>query len=263
MQLDLFNFRKCGKQEGYWVCEMLVDQMKHVIPILESHFCEDDEDKDYLDLKFIFDHSTNHDKYASDALVANRMNRRPGGKQPILRNGYYKDTTGNRVSQQMWIDVNGERVAKGMELVLKERGVVIPSEWNVPDLRKELASHDDFKSQLSMLEEYIVSQGHSCDFIPKFHCELNECELIWAIGKDRFIRHNTFHTASHIQRLKTAFETITKKEVRNIFLKIRDYETAYRGGATTTTVENFVAKMKKDRKHHRNILVPASIRDNT
>eukprot|EP01083_Nonionella_stella_P048589 129792_1 len=88
---------------------------------------------------------------------------------------------------------------------MRSRTKMKRTEWKVADLKKELATHEDFKNQRSMLEEYIVSRhsrDHSCEFIPKFHCELNECELVWAMGKDMFIRKNNFQTATHIERLK-------------------------------------------------------------
>ena len=105
-----------------------------------------------------------------------------------------------------------------------------------------------------MLEDYIVFKGHLCTFLPKFHCELNEPDLFWAVGKDTFKRTNTFESRTHIPRLEAAFESITMAQSRHIFCKIRDYETAYReGGCTTTNVEKYVAQMKKDRLAHRHI----------
>ena len=256
VDLDVFDIRKCGKTEGYWCCEDLLEQVMKVIPALEDKICEREEQKQYLQLLFIFDHSTNHDKHAADALIVNRMNRKPGGKVPVMRDGWYIDANGDRVVQQMWLlNENGVQVPKGLDLVLRERGIEILKTWRVGDLRKVLADYDDFKEQKSMLHAYIMAQGHACHFLPKFHCELNEMELIWALGKKRFKKANTFNSKTHIKRLKEAFATITPQEVRNIFCKGRDYEKAYRNGAVTTTVERFVKKMKKDRKSHRHINV--------
>ena len=38
-------------------------------------------------------------------------------------------------------------------------------------------------AQKSQLEEFITSQGHICDFYPKFHCELNFIEMYWGTVK--------------------------------------------------------------------------------
>ncbi|KAJ3058095.1 hypothetical protein HDU98_005815, partial [Podochytrium sp. JEL0797] len=41
------------------------------------------------------------------------------------------------------------------------------------------ASSDDF-----LVQEVIHSHGHICIMLPKFHCELNVMELVWAFMKD-------------------------------------------------------------------------------
>lgn len=38
---------------------------------------------------FAFDNSSNHSAFASDPLIAKRMNLNPGGKQPIMRPGFF------------------------------------------------------------------------------------------------------------------------------------------------------------------------------
>ena len=39
---------------------------------------------------FAFDNSSNHATFSKDALIANRMNLGPDGKQPIMRDTYFK-----------------------------------------------------------------------------------------------------------------------------------------------------------------------------
>src|SRR5713101_4816825 len=41
----------------------------------------------------------------------------------------------------------------------------------------------DFTTQQSQLEEFVTSQGHICDFYPKYHCELNFIEQYWGASK--------------------------------------------------------------------------------
>jgi len=64
---------------------------------------------------FIFDHAPSHMKRPDDALNADRMNVRDGGKQPFMR-----DTEWNGNIQHM---VNDDGTQKGMKTVLKERGI--------------------------------------------------------------------------------------------------------------------------------------------
>ena len=64
---------------------------------------------------FLFDNAPSHRKCSEDSLSAERMNVRPGGKQPVMR-----DTIFNGRFQQM---VLPDGRAKGMKIVLQERGV--------------------------------------------------------------------------------------------------------------------------------------------
>ena len=66
---------------------------------------------------FAFDNSSNHVAYRSDALVASRMNLKPEGKQPKM-----KDTTfGSDNKHQLMVNENNK--LKGMKQVLIERGL--------------------------------------------------------------------------------------------------------------------------------------------
>ncbi|KAJ7584549.1 hypothetical protein C8J56DRAFT_1027796 [Mycena floridula] len=79
---------------------------------------------------FIFDCSSAHEAFASDALLAHKMNRGPGGKQPKMRDTIIP---GTQTVQSMVFpadcsdkDKDGNALAgqaKGMEYVLRERGL--------------------------------------------------------------------------------------------------------------------------------------------
>ncbi|UZO10264.1 uncharacterized protein OCT59_001859 [Rhizophagus irregularis] len=61
-------------REGYWTSEHLINQIKtKVIPIFETLF------PNCIAL-FAFDNSSNHAAFNPDALVANKMNLKPGSK---------------------------------------------------------------------------------------------------------------------------------------------------------------------------------------
>ena len=131
----------------------------------------------------------------------------------------------------------------------------------VDDLKKRMSQEPDFMEQEGMIAEFLRDTNHTCEFLPKFHCELNPIELVWGIVKGRFRRDNTFEAKTHIPRLREALKSVTAMEIKRVFLKVRDYETAYRGGATTTTVEKYVSQMKKDRKAHKQICAPRAMID--
>ena len=102
---------KPGKnQDGYWTNEHLIEQVElKAIPIFEALF------PGCIAL-FAFDHSSNHSSYKSDALVASRMNMKPGGNQPKMRNTTYGP---NNTLQTMTFE---DGTPKGMKQVLGERG---------------------------------------------------------------------------------------------------------------------------------------------
>lgn len=51
---------------------------------------------------FKFDNATSHSIYAENTLCSHKMNKRPGGKQAILCNGWYVDQMGMYHIQPMW-----------------------------------------------------------------------------------------------------------------------------------------------------------------
>src|SRR6266511_4133036 len=77
-------------QEGFWTSEHLIEQVKtKAIPIFETLF------PNCIAL-FAFDNSSNHAAFKSDALVASRMNLKPGGKQPKMRNTIFGSNNQHR-----------------------------------------------------------------------------------------------------------------------------------------------------------------------
>jgi hypothetical protein len=70
-----------------------------------------------------FDNATNHTAFAKDALRVEKMNLSSAGAQTAdMKDGwFYRDN--RRHNQKMHIMRRGEKVAKGMEQVLRERGL--------------------------------------------------------------------------------------------------------------------------------------------
>ncbi len=59
-----------------------------------------------------------------------------------------------------------------------------------------LYSQPNFTLQKPLLQEYIKSCGHLCDYYPKYHCELNFIEQYWGAVK------LWFHIAGHAKTLR-------------------------------------------------------------
>ena len=134
----------------------------------------------------LFDHSSVHHKMAADALNVKVMNKKPGGKQPILRNTIYENKVQTFAFGQDHPDPNLRGVAKGIHVILQERGFQMKGK-KLPELCELLAVCDDFKNEKTMIEKKCEEEGITCLFFPKFHCEFNWCELVWANSK-RFCR---------------------------------------------------------------------------
>lgn len=200
---------------------------------------------------FVFDCSSAHESYASDALLAHKMNCYPGGKQPRMRNTIIPGT--DQIQSMVFpndhkgVNKDGEPVAgkpKGMEQVLAERGLLSVLEvatrsqggkvvgtcelcrasqaehervareaksWqaeieglepgslarfavstldgqgtNSPVdccMQRLLSLQADFKNEKPLLQLITEEAGHTCLFLPKFHCELNLIELVWGQAK--------------------------------------------------------------------------------
>ena len=75
---DSFEFGK--NQDGYWNNELLLEQMEAAIKVAEAKYPL----RVYKHV-WIFDQSCGHTAFAPDALVASRLNKKPGGKHPAMR----------------------------------------------------------------------------------------------------------------------------------------------------------------------------------
>jgi hypothetical protein len=58
----------------------------------------------------------------------------------------------------------------------------------------------DFASQKPLLQEYINSCGHLCDYYPKYHCELNFIVQYWGAAKLRFRVAGLARTLNEMER---------------------------------------------------------------
>ena len=227
-------------QEGYWTSEHLINQVKtKAIPIFEAMF------PNCIGL-FAFDNSSNHAAFKSDALVASKMNLKPGGKQPKM-----KDTVfGSNNQRQSMVNEKGE--PKGMKQILIERGL-----WReglhadcqlckdkIDDItrtdccaRRILSLQPDFLAQKSALEEVIMEAGHKCIFYPKFHCELNFIERYWGAAK-RYARENCDYSWSGLQStVPKGLNSVNIITIRKFARKAWWYMDLYKNGITGKLAE--------------------------
>ena len=117
-------------KEGYWNSDLFLEQIKTAVKVAEAKY----PPRVYKHV-WVFDHSCGHRAYAPDALVVSRLNRKPGGKQPAMR-----ETTWAGKPQKMVME---DATPKGAAMILEERGTYTRT-LKLEDIR---SMHDDFKNK--------------------------------------------------------------------------------------------------------------------
>ena len=145
------------------------------------------------------DDSQGHRIYASDALLTQDMNFNPSGSQPKLRDGWFINISGEKITQHMNFPADHPKFPdqpKGMKQILTERGLYwakLKMQCKKPDCdadatdccaKRILDLQPDFQEQKSLVHETIEAAGHLCIMLPKYHCELNFIEFFWGAIKE-------------------------------------------------------------------------------
>jgi len=106
------SFLEYGEnKEGYWTSDKFLAHIKEAVQIVDVKY---PREKGYR-IVWIFYHSSCHGAYTEDALNAHKMNAKPGGKQPRMRNTVWQGKV-----QTMVFSIG---VPKGLIQILKESGV--------------------------------------------------------------------------------------------------------------------------------------------
>ena len=221
--------------DGYWTNDRFMNQMEVAVKLAEIKY---PKDKGFRHC-WVFDHSSCHSARSDDALDVSRMNVKPGGKQPKMR-----DTIWNGRVQKMNFSIG---VPKGMKLILDERGVNT-SKMNGDEMRKILSEMEDFKNETCRIEHFLNGKGHICLFLPKFHPELNPIERVWSQAKRYTEAYCKYSLALLRKNIPKPFDSITDENIANYYKKVRQYMHA--GGPD---LEKKVQIYKKEIKSHRRI----------
>ena len=216
------EYLEYGKNfEGYWDSDLMADHLRRAIKAAKARF-------PYAQIVFRFDNSSNHLAYAEDALVANRMSAKPGGKQPVMHDTIWQG------KRQSMVFEEGKFAGKpkGLKQILMERGVNIKGftmKHKDPkkNYRKVMATHPDFQSEPTLLAKMVIDAGYLCYFYPRFHPELSPIELFWAALKEYLRKHCGYDIKSLRENIPKALETICEETIRRFFGKCRRYEAMY------------------------------------
>ena len=113
---------------------------------------------------------------------------------------------------------DGKKVAKGMKMVLEERGI------------STAAKTGDFRDEKSMIERMLTERGHVPCFLPKFHPELNPIERVWAQLKRFTKAHCKYSIQSLRKNIPLAYDSVTLDNIKNHFRKVRHFMFGYLEG---------------------------------
>ena len=135
-------------KEGYWTSDRFMLQIEKAVKIADVKFPREAGWR----VVWMFDHSSCHAAMPDDARDASKMNVNPGGKQRVMRDGFW-----NGKAQKMNYALG---IPKRMRVVLEERGIDMKN-MNAEKMREVLSSHSDFKNEKSRIERYLTEEkGH-------------------------------------------------------------------------------------------------------
>ena len=148
-----------------------------------------------------------------------------------------------------------KRQSKGLRVLAEELKVVLPAKANLNVIKSRLSEHPAFKN-VSKLEQLATKYKVRVIFGPKYHCETNPIEGMWAHMK-RYVRCNSDQTFPTM--LKLIDESRENFKQKGVHLKLfrRFWKTleAYKEGKTYAEVLTFFFSnlCKSDIQCHRRI----------
>jgi hypothetical protein len=228
-----FHIITPGKNDdGYWTNDDLVKQLDKVIPLFERWHPD-------CQLLFLFDNSGNHHKRAPDGLCAQTMNLKDGGKNaPRQRNA-----TWDGQPQLMTLP---DGTPKGLRTVLMERGGWVPG-MSVAEARAAVADYPDFRAQKEWLRETVENTGHLIDYYPKFHCELNYIEMVWAYCKAKLRRSCPYNFHDLVVKLPETLHDVPLPFHRRALTHCFRFMSGYRRGLKGPMLDYVLKKYKGHR----------------
>ncbi|KAF4680911.1 hypothetical protein FOZ60_012833 [Perkinsus olseni] len=202
---------------------------------------------------YLTDRSPIHYKFAEDALNVRKMNVKPGGKQPKMRNGWFWKAGKRQTQTMVYPDDHPEYPgqAKGLRQVCVERfGEATINGKRHEEMAAMLSDCADFKSQPTLLEDQALARGDRVIFGVKFHPELAPIEAAYrSIGRALQVANSAGSSAGFKARVQQCQDPpdLTLSLVRKHFRSAREYLKLYVEGKTLAEIE----QLRKVKRKHR------------
>ena len=116
---------------------------------------------------------------------------------------------------------DGKKVAKGMKMVLEERGLSTAGktgDW----MRQTVGQHSNFRDKKSMIEHMLILA-----FCHVSHPELNPIDRVWAQLKQFTKAHCNYSLPSLHKNIPLESDSVTVENIRNHFHKVHHYMFCY------------------------------------
>jgi hypothetical protein len=157
--------------------------------------------------------------------------------------GTYRTTAWDGQPQLMTLP---DGTPKGLRTVLMERGGWVPG-MSVAEARAAVADYPDFRAQKEWLRETVENTGHLIDYYPKFHCELNYIEMVWAYCKAKLRRSCTYNFHDLVVKLPETLHDVPLPFHRRALTHCFRFMSGYRRGLKGPLLDYVLKKYKGHR----------------
>lgn len=239
--------------QNYFDNETILEEFERLFKIIQ--FLEALKDHN---VEILVDNATTH---TTKKYSLNQFRKNEGYDCPVDELEWFDEKDNFKTLSCYYENENSELVSKGLFNIAKELNLIDKNlkskDINLPELQEICKKHAAFK-EVTKLEEMAAQYPNiKIIFVPKFHCELNPIEGIWAFSKNNVRRKNDFSSLANFIQLLDETKEIIQGHVLHKKLWRRFWKTvkAYHAGDSCIEVlkKNFSLKCKDNIQEHRKI----------
>jgi hypothetical protein len=253
--LTTFEATLTGAKEGFWDSTRMARNLEETLNVVDTTYPA-------VEALIIMDHSSCHTVAAVDALVTQRINltKVPKRAKPLtLRPSYVPDDPSQRhldtwdgrqpapgCTRHNHYRVQSDGVRQPYSLLDFVKARETPAKFaemskkTRQQVEEFVSSYGDFRAdgRQTLFQQVAQARGHRVVYSPKFHCELQPIELMWALCERSLYkagRHGSLRDMMPglVQLLS---EGLTPRIVSPLFCRVSRYLQLYSLGPVGTAV---------------------------